>query len=91
MDLTTTYLGMELKNPIVPSPSPLSQKIGNLKRMEDAGAAAVIMHSLFEEQINDESHQLDHYLSYGTESHAEAMHYFPEAHETRSVQTVIST
>ncbi len=81
MDLTTTYLGMELKNPIVPSPSPLSQKIGNLKRMEDAGAAAVIMHSLFEEQINDESHQLDHYLSYGTESHAEAMHYFPEAHE----------
>jgi dihydroorotate dehydrogenase (fumarate) len=81
MDLKTTYLGMELKNPIVPSPSPLSEKIGNLKRMEDAGAAAVVMHSLFEEQINNESNQLDHYLSYGTESFAEALQYFPEAHE----------
>jgi dihydroorotate dehydrogenase (fumarate) len=72
---------MDLKNPIVPSASPLSEKIDNLKRMEDAGAAAVVMHSLFEEQINEESHALDHYLSYGGESHAEALHYFPEAHE----------
>jgi dihydroorotate dehydrogenase (fumarate) len=72
---------MELKNPIVPSPSPLSEKIDNLKRMEDAGAAAVVMHSLFEEQITQESHQLDHYLSFGAESHAEAISYFPEAHE----------
>ena len=53
MDLKTTYLGLELKNPIVPSASPLSEKIDNLKRMEDAGAAAVVMHSLFEEQINE--------------------------------------
>jgi dihydroorotate dehydrogenase (fumarate) len=81
MDLTTTYLGLELNNPIVPSASPLSEKIENLKRMEDAGAAAVVMHSLFEEQINEESHLLDHYLSYGSESYAEALHYFPEAHE----------
>ncbi|MCK5618393.1 MAG: dihydroorotate dehydrogenase-like protein [Candidatus Krumholzibacteria bacterium] len=81
MDLTTSYLGMDLKNPIVASASPLSEKIANLKRLEDAGVAAVVMHSLFEEQINQESHQLDHYLSYGTESHAEALHYFPETHE----------
>jgi len=81
MDLTTTYLGLELKNPIVPSASPLSEKVDNLKRLEDAGAEAVVMHSLFEEQINEESRQLDHYLSYGTESHAEALHYFPETHE----------
>ena len=81
MDLKTTYLGMELKNPIIPSASPLSEKIDNLKRMEDAGASAVVMHSLFEEQINEESHSLDHYLSYGSESYAEALHYFPEAHE----------
>jgi len=81
MDLTTSYLGMDLKNPVVASASPLSEKIANLKRLEDAGVAAVVMHSLFEEQINKESHQLDHYLSYGTESHAEALHYFPETHE----------
>ena len=81
MDLTTSYLGMDLKNPVVASASPLSEKIANLKRLEDAGVAAVVMHSLFEEQINEESHQLDHYLSYGTESHAEALHYFPETHE----------
>jgi dihydroorotate dehydrogenase (fumarate) len=81
MDLTTSYLGMDLKNPVVASASPLSEKIANLKRLEDAGIAAIVMHSLFEEQINEESHQLDHYLSYGTESHAEALHYFPESHE----------
>ncbi len=81
MDLTTSYLGMDLKNPVVASASPLSEKIANLKRLEDAGVAAVVMHSLFEEQINEESHQLDHYLSYGTESYAEALHYFPETHE----------
>jgi dihydroorotate dehydrogenase (fumarate) len=81
MDLTTTYLGMNLENPIVPSASPLSEKIDNLKRLEDAGAAAVVMHSLFEEQITQESQQLDHYLSYGTDSYAEALDYFPEPHE----------
>jgi len=54
MDLTTTYLGMALKNPIVPSASPLSQDVDNIRRMEDSGAAAVVMHSLFEEQITVE-------------------------------------
>jgi dihydroorotate dehydrogenase (fumarate) len=74
-------MGMKLKNPIVPSASPLTEKIDNIKRLEDAGASAVVMHSLFEEQINQESQVLDHYLSYGTESYAEALQYFPEAHE----------
>ena len=77
-DLSTTYLGLELKNPLVPSASPLMQHLDNLKRMEDAGAAAVVLHSLFEEQIARESHALDHYLNYGSESFAEALTYFPE-------------
>jgi dihydroorotate dehydrogenase (fumarate) len=78
MNLTTTYMGMTLKNPIVPSASPLSAKVDNIRRMEDAGAAAVVMYSLFEEQIVYESHQLDHFLSYGTESFAESLSYFPD-------------
>ncbi len=78
LDLTTTYLGLKLKNPLVPSSSPLMQKLDNIKRMEDAGAAAVVLHSLFEEQIARESHALDHYLNYGSESFAEAVSYFPE-------------
>jgi len=78
MDLTTTYMGIDLKNPIVPSASPLSEDLDNIRRMEDAGAAAVVMYSLFEEQITLESHQLDHYLSYGVESFAEALSYFPD-------------
>jgi dihydroorotate dehydrogenase (fumarate) len=78
MDLTTTYMGMTLKNPIVPSASPLSESIDGIRRMEDGGAAAVVMYSLFEEQITLESYQLDHYLSYGVESFAEALSYFPD-------------
>jgi dihydroorotate dehydrogenase (fumarate) len=77
-DLTTTYLGLKLKNPIVPSSSPLMQKVENIKRLEDAGAAAVVLHSLFEEQIIKESNLLDHYLNYGTESYWEALSFFPE-------------
>ncbi len=78
IDLSTTYLGLQLRNPIVPSSSPLMQKVDNIKRMEDAGAAAVVLHSLFEEQITRESYALDHYLNLGAESHAEAMSYFPD-------------
>ena len=70
MDLTTTYLGLKLKNPLVPSSSPLCRNLSSLRRMEDAGAAAVVLHSLFEEQINQESHTLDLYLSQGAESFA---------------------
>ncbi|NUQ38796.1 MAG: dihydroorotate dehydrogenase-like protein [Caldilineales bacterium] len=77
-DLTTTYMGMTLKNPIVPSASPLSYTLAGMRQLEDAGAAAVVMHSLFEEQILQESHHLDHYLHYGIESYAEALNYFPE-------------
>ena len=55
MDLSTTYLGLKLKHPIVPSASPLSQSLDNIRRMEDAGAAALVMYSLFEEQIEGES------------------------------------
>ena len=78
MDLTTNYLNMSLKNPIVPSASPLSQELDNIRQMEDAGAAAVVMYSLFEEQINHESYELDHYLNYGADSFGEAMSYFPD-------------
>jgi dihydroorotate dehydrogenase (fumarate) len=78
LDLSTTYLGLSLKNPLVPSSSPLSKSIGTLKRMEDSGAAAVVLHSLFEEQITHESRELDFYLSQGAESYAEALSYFPD-------------
>ena len=81
MDLSTTYLGLKLKNPIVPSASPLSYTLDSMKRLEDAGAAAIVMYSLFEEQIAHEAAELEHYLSYGTESFAESLSYFPEAQE----------
>lgn len=77
-DLTTTYLGLHLRNPLVPSASPLSRNIDSIKRLEEAGAAAVVLHSLFEEQINFESHALDHYLSVNAESTWEAQSYYPE-------------
>ncbi|CUS02336.2 putative dihydroorotate dehydrogenase family protein [Candidatus Promineifilum breve] len=85
MDLRTNYLGLELKNPLVASPSPLSRDLGNIRRMEDAGASAVVLYSLFEEEINQESHALDRYLSDGTESYAEALTYFPEAPAYRAI------
>lgn len=78
IDLSTTYLGLNLKNPLVHSASPLSEHVESMKRLEDAGSSAIVMHSLFEEQINHESRQLDHYLSYGAESQSEARSYFPE-------------
>ncbi len=78
IDLSTTYLGLTLKNPLVVSASPLCEEIGNIRRMEDSGASAVVLHSLFEEQINLESNDLDRYLSRGTESFAESLTYFPD-------------
>lgn len=81
MDLKTSYLGLQLKNPIVPSASPLSHNVDSMKRLEDAGASAIVMYSLFEEQIAHEAEELDHYLTYGTESYAESLTYFPEAAE----------
>ncbi len=81
LDLTTTYMGLTLKNPVVPSASPLSKTVGGIKRMEDAGAAAVVMYSLFEEQIDLEALSLHHFLEQGAYSYAEALTYFPSAAE----------
>ena len=78
MDLTTVYMGLTLRSPLVPSASPLSESIDNIQRMADAGAAAVVMHSLFEEQLRLERYELHHHLTYGTESFPEALTYFPE-------------
>jgi dihydroorotate dehydrogenase (fumarate) len=83
-DLSTTYLGLSLSNPIVPSSSPLTRRLDALKKMEDAGAAAIVLYSLFEEQALLESKMLDLYLSEGTESFAEALTYLPEAPDYRS-------
>jgi dihydroorotate dehydrogenase (fumarate) len=81
MDLTTNYLGLPLKNPIVASASPLSYTLDGMKRLEDAGASAIVMYSLFEEQIAHDASEIDHYLQYGTESFAEAITYFPSIGE----------
>jgi dihydroorotate dehydrogenase (fumarate) len=81
LDLSTRYLGLALTNPLVASPSPLCEHLDNIRRMEDAGAAAVVLHSLFEEQIDVESQHLDRYLSHGTESYAESVSYFPDLHD----------
>lgn len=78
MNLRTTYLGLSLKNPIVPSASPLSKWLDGMKRMEDAGAGAITMFSLFEEQIEHEMALLGEMLDFGTESFAEATRYLPE-------------
>jgi dihydroorotate dehydrogenase (fumarate) len=81
MDLTTSYLGLTLRSPLVPSASPLSEEIDNIRRMEDAGAAAVVLYSLFEEQLVLDRFELHHHLTEGTESFAEALTYFPEPPE----------
>jgi len=78
VDLSTRYLGLELKNPLVASASPLSKKLDGIRRLEDAGVSAVVMYSLFEEQIVHESLALDHYLTRGSDSFAEALTYFPD-------------
>lgn len=78
MNLETKYLGLTLKNPLVPSASPLSSNVDTVKKMEDAGASAVVMYSLFEEQINAENRALDHFLTTSQESYAEALSYFPQ-------------
>ena len=81
MNLTTTYLGLKLRTPLVPSASPLSEDIDNIKQMEDAGAAAVVLYSLFEEQLRQDRAELHQSMEQGTESFAEALTYFPEPEE----------
>ncbi len=77
-DLSTTYLGLNLKNPLVASASPLSKKLDRAKKLEDAGISAIVMYSLFEEQIIHESLELDHYLNRGSDSFPEALSYLPD-------------
>ena len=81
MNLKTNYLGLDLRTPLVPSASPLSERLDNIKRMEDAGAAAVVMHSLFEEHLSFERHQFLNHLSEEADSYAEALAYSPEMHQ----------
>jgi dihydroorotate dehydrogenase (fumarate) len=78
IDLSTTYLGLKLKNPLVASSSPMCQDVGNIRRIEDAGAAAVVLHSLFEEQIDIDNDQLDRFITESSNYSAEATSHFPD-------------
>lgn len=78
MNLKTKYMGLDLKNPLVASASPLGRNIDAVRKMEDLGLSALVLESLFEEQIVHEQHELDYFMSHGTESFAEALSYFPE-------------
>lgn len=82
-DLTMQYLGMKLSGPIAVASTPLSESIENVRRMEDAGAAAIVLTSLFEEQLELESQTLDEDLSRGTESFPESLGYLPDLHDYR--------
>ena len=84
MDISTTYLGFKLKSPIVPSAGPLAEDISNFKLMEDAGAGAAVIYSLFEEQLEHEEFELDHHTSSTADSYAEATSYFPEPFEYKT-------
>lgn len=86
MDLSTEYLGLKLKNPLVVSSSPLTESVENILRLEDAGAAAVVLPSIFEEQLTLESNALDRDISRGTESFAESLSYFPTYEDYRQGQ-----
>jgi dihydroorotate dehydrogenase (fumarate) len=81
MSLTTNYLGLVLRNPIVASSSPLSHSVDSIRRLEDAGASAVVMYSLFEEQITFDSFYVDHYLRSNANSFAESVSFFPEMND----------
>jgi dihydroorotate dehydrogenase (fumarate) len=81
MRLNTNYMGLELKNPLVPSASPLTDNLDKIKILEDNEASAVVLLSLFEEQIEQEDSSLEHFMEYGSDSFAEALSFFPQAHE----------
>jgi len=78
MNLQTTYMGLELKSPLVPAASPLTGEFDKCRELEDAGASALVLPSLFEERVIRDSQELSHHMVYGTESFAEAMTYLPE-------------
>jgi dihydroorotate dehydrogenase (fumarate) len=84
MNLSTTYLGLKLNSPIVPSAGPLSATIDNIKAMEDAGAGAVVLYSLFEEEIEHDVMELDHYQLANTESFPEAQSFFPIPYDIKT-------
>ena len=83
MDLSTTYMGLKLKNPLVPSAGPLTADADSIARLGEQGAAAIVLHSVFEEQIRHDEAELDHFTTQGTESFAESLTYFPQAQEYR--------
>ena len=88
VDLSTEYLGLSLKSPLVASSSPLTESLENIQRLEEAGAAAVVLPSIFEEQLALESDALDRDLSRGTESFAESLSYLPAYEDYRQGQDV---
>src|SRR6185437_325738 len=88
IDLKTTYLGLPINGPIVVSSTPLSESLENLRRMEAGGASAVVLPSLFEQQLALESHALDEDLSRGTDSFAESLHFLPEQADYRMTHEV---
>lgn len=81
MDLSTEYMGLQLAHPVIASASPLSEDVDGIKRLEDSGAAAVVLFSLFEEQIQQENAAFEHLMEMGTDSFAESLSYFPEPEE----------
>lgn len=83
VDLNTKYLGLELRSPLMASASPLSQELSGIRALEDAGASAVVLSSLFEEQLRLETFELVHHLSASTDSFAEALSFFPQSSEFR--------
>ena len=91
IDITTTYLGLPMKSPIVASASPLCESLENIRHLEDVGAGAVVLPSLFEEQLALESQSLDSDLSRGSESFAESLNYLPDLTHTTWVPMAISS
>jgi dihydroorotate dehydrogenase (fumarate) len=79
IDISTNYLGLDLRSPlVVGAAAPLTEEISNVKRLEDAGASAIVLHSLFKEQLLEERHALYYHIAHNSESHPEATSYFPE-------------
>ena len=86
IDVTTDYLGLTLKNPLIASASKLTSNLDEIKKLEDGGIAAVVMHSIFEEQINHEIHEIDHFLYRKNDSFSEATEFFPRDIEFENIR-----
>ena len=83
MDLATRYLGLDLPSPLIASASPLTLDLGNIRALEDCGAGAVVLPSIFQEQIEAEAEDMEQMLGMGADSFPEALTYFPAAHDYR--------